>query len=59
MKPYDILQVKNAFAIPVYYDTERTDPTFLKNYVTRFKTASEKTGSVLEDTLYSESQATS
>jgi len=59
VKPYDILQVKNAFTQPVCYVTERTGPTFFKNYVMRFKSASEKTGSVLADTLCNESQATS
>jgi hypothetical protein len=30
MKPYGILQVKNALAQPVYYVKEHTGPTFLK-----------------------------
>ena len=52
-------KVNNSFAQPVFYVTERTGPTFFENYVMRFKSASEKTGSVLEETLCSESQATS
>jgi hypothetical protein len=51
VKPYDILQVKNAFAQLVCHVRECKSPTF-QNYVLRFKSASEKAGAVLEeDTL--------